>query len=75
MCFFSWITAFHRELHQLLDLMDLTLTQGLRQSQRKILKRFDSVGLLITAAKYAGPVDFIEEGTQAVSKDQNIKKT
>jgi len=55
--------------------MDLTLTQGLRQSQRKILKRFDSVGLLITAAKYAGPVDFIEEGTQAVSKDQNIKKT
>lgn len=50
MCFFSWITAFHWELHQFLDLMDLTLTQGLQQSQRKILKRFDSVGHLISAA-------------------------
>lgn len=75
MCFFSWITAFHRELHQLLDLMDLTLTQGLRQSRRKILKRFDSVGHVISAAKYGGPVDFIEGGTQAVSNDQNIKDT
>lgn len=68
MCFFSWITAFYRELHQLSDLMDLTLTQGLRQSRRKILKRFDSVGHLISAAKYGGPVDFIEGGTQDVSK-------
>ncbi len=46
-CFVSWIAALHREFHQLLDLMDLTLTQGLRLSQRKILKRFDSVCNLI----------------------------
>ncbi len=57
-CFVSWIAAFHRELHQLLDLMDLTLTQGLRLSQRKILKRFDSVCNLIRGACLGNPVDF-----------------
>ncbi len=57
-CFVSWIAALHREFHQLLDLMDLTLTQGLRLSQRKILKRFDSVCNLIRGACLGNPVDF-----------------
>lgn len=65
-CFVSWIAAFHWELHQLLDLMDLTLTQGFRLSQRKILKRFDSVcNLIIEVLAKAIPQTSMEEGTQA----------